>query len=80
MVEPLIGDGAAKMFDFMWFLMDLGVAASLVDWKMSLLPPPKQKAKANKKRPSLKGRWGRLRAVNTWRLQHSANKEEMERK
>lgn len=78
-VEPLIGDGAAKMFDFMWFLIDLGVAASLVVWKMSLLPPPKQKANNKKSRPW--SRRGRPRAVTTWRLQHSAKrKKRWERK
>jgi hypothetical protein len=43
---PLIGEGAAKMFDLMWFLIDRGVAASLPA-KMSLLPPPEEWSSRN---------------------------------
>lgn len=38
---PFKGDGAAKMFDLMWFLIERGVIAESLFEKMSLLPPPK---------------------------------------
>lgn len=41
-VEFLIGDGAAKILDFMWFLIDRGVDATSLPAKISLLPPPEE--------------------------------------
>lgn len=51
-VEPFMGDGAAKMFDFMWFLMERGVDAesTTLPAKMSLLPPPKEQVDVSQRR------------------------------